>query len=208
MSKLQKIDCTRHPLHFGVAFRDPRQIANAKLRAMASKGTLLAWLFVWVCLPVHAQWQWTDAVGRQVFSDRAPPPDIPDKNIIKRPATSPPKSTLLQTSDGLGQGDVTPTTAGAAVPAALPAVSALDRELEAKRQQAAQAQASAVKAAQERNLKVKIENCTRAKQAKATYESGVRIARTNAAGEPEYLDENARSAELKRIQGVVDSDCR
>jgi hypothetical protein len=168
------------------------------------------------CLPAHAQWQWTDAAGRQVFSDRAPPPEVPDKNISKRPATSLPKNVLLPVSEGSAQGDVPQAaasaalipTAGTAPSAAVPAPAGLDKELEAKRQQAAQAHASAAKAAQERSLKAKIENCARAKQAKATYESGVRIARANAAGEPEYLDETARAAELKRIQSVVESDCR
>ena len=34
---------------------------------------------------VSAQWLWLDNDGRKVFSDRAPPPEIPDKNILKQP---------------------------------------------------------------------------------------------------------------------------
>lgn len=34
---------------------------------------------------VQAQWQWVDQNNKKVFSDQAPPPDIPDKNILRRP---------------------------------------------------------------------------------------------------------------------------
>jgi hypothetical protein len=33
-----------------------------------------------------AQWQWIDKDGRKVYSDRSPPSDIQEKNILKRPA--------------------------------------------------------------------------------------------------------------------------
>ena len=32
-----------------------------------------------------AQWQWIDKDGRKVFSDRPPPADVPDKNILSQP---------------------------------------------------------------------------------------------------------------------------
>ena len=57
-------------------------------------------------------------------------------------------------------------------------------------------------------VKAKIENCARAKQARTTFDSGVRVARTNAAGEREVMDDAARAAEVKRIQAVIDSDCK
>ena len=48
----------------------------------------------------------------------------------------------------------------------------------------------------------------RAKQAKASFDSGLRISRTNAAGEREFMDDAARASELKRIQGIIASDCK
>ena len=97
--------------------------------------------------------------------------------------------------------------------AALPASGAkpaggLDKELEAKKKQAKEAEAAKRKADEERIAKAQIENCARAKQAKTTFESGVRIGRTNAAGEKEFMDDAARAAELKRIQGIIDRDCK
>jgi len=36
-------------------------------------------------LTALAQWQWIDKDGRKVYSDRSPPSDIPEKNILKAP---------------------------------------------------------------------------------------------------------------------------
>ena len=36
-------------------------------------------------LTASAQWSWIDKEGRRVFSDRAPPGDVPEKDIRKRP---------------------------------------------------------------------------------------------------------------------------
>ena len=83
----------------------------------------------------------------------------------------------------------------------------MDRELEAKKKQAADAEAAKKKAEEEKITKAKIENCARAKQAKATMDSGVRIGRVNATGEREVMDDGARTAEVKRIQAVMATDC-
>jgi hypothetical protein len=89
-----------------------------------------------------------------------------------------------------------------------PAPSALDKEIEAKKKQAADAEAAKRKADEDRIAKAKSENCNRAKQAKLSYDSGVRISRTNASGEREILDDAARAVELKQIQGILESDCK
>jgi len=151
-----------------------------------------------------AQWQWIDKDGRKVFSDRAPPPEILEKNIITRPAgrnRAPAADAPSEQPAG---------TAATAQPAAvaLPKPSGIDKDLEEKKKQAADADAAKRKAEEERIVKAKVENCARAKQGKATYESGVRISRSNAAGEREVLDDTAKAAELKRIQAVIDSDCK
>jgi hypothetical protein len=86
--------------------------------------------------------------------------------------------------------------------------SALDKELEAKKKQAAEAEAAKRKAEEDRLSKAKAENCSRAKQAKLNFESGVRVSRTNASGEREILDDTARAVEIKQVQGVIDSDCK
>lgn len=155
-------------------------------------------------IAASAQWQWIDKDGHKVFSDRAPPADIVDKNILKRPAG---RSVPVNTTDA-AESTEAPVATPAAVPANSVKAGGVDKELEAKKKQAADAEAAKRKAEEERVTKAKIENCARAKQAKASFDSGVRISRTNAAGEREFLDDDTRAVEQKRIQGIIASDCK
>ena len=60
---------------------------------------------------------------------------------------------------------------------------------------------------EERIQKIRAENCARARQAKAGYDSGARIATTSKTGERIILDDEARAAEVKRLQSVIQSEC-
>ncbi len=162
---------------------------------------LLSLALLGLSIASHAQWQWVDKDGQKVFSDRAPPFDVPEKNIIKRP-NAPAKPSA-------------PTVAAAAEAQAplasaplRPSVSGVDKELEAKKKQLADAEAAKRRAAEDAITKARAENCAQAKQAKVQLDSGVRISRTNAKGEREFLDDTARSAEQKRIQSAIESECR
>ena len=154
------------------------------------------------CLSAFAQWQWLDRDGRKVFSDRAPPADVPEKNILKRPGkwVAPPEAPAAAT-----EGASPPPPAGAA-PA--PKKNELDAKLEEKKKQAEQAEAAKRKAEEDRIAQAKADNCARAKQAKASLDSGVRMSVTNAKGEREIMDDAARAAESKRIQGVIGAECK
>ena len=156
--------------------------------------------------PAAAQWQWIDKDGRKVFSDRAPPPDVLEKNIVQRPASR----TKAPAAEPENNAEAAKAAGGSAVaaPGSAPVLPAADKELEAKKKQAADAEAAKRKADEERITKAKIENCARAKQAKATMDSGVRIGQTNAKGEREIMDDAARAAETNRIQGIINSECR
>jgi len=153
-----------------------------------------------------AQWEWLDKDGRRVFSDRAPTPDVMEKDILKRPKVAA-KPAAPAAKDGVG-GDASAPAAAPSIARNASAPSALDKEIEAKKKQAAEADAAKRKAEEDRVSKAKAENCVRAKQAKLNFESGGRISRTNASGEREILDDTARTVELKQIQGVIDSDCK
>ncbi|NPC54169.1 DUF4124 domain-containing protein [Caenimonas soli] len=146
-----------------------------------------------VCL---AQWQWIDNGGRKVFSDQSPPADIPAKNILRQPGVK-----------------GTPVAAEAAaepvkVQANAPKITGKDKQLEEKKKQADAAEAEKKKAEEEQLAKVRADNCTRAKRAKAEMDSGIRIARMNDKGEREIMDDAARAVESKRIGGIVASDCK
>lgn len=146
-----------------------------------------------------AQWQWIDPSGRKVFSDRAPGPEVPEKNILRRPGQ------LATPAPAAGTEEA--TAAAAAPKPTPPRPSGKDEALEAKKKEAEAAEAAKKKAEEERLKKAKEENCARAKAAKATLESGQRIARMNAQGEREILDDAARAAELKRTEEIIRSEC-
>jgi membrane protein involved in colicin uptake len=87
--------------------------------------------------------------------------------------------------------------------ASAPRLSGKDKELEEKKKQAEAAEAAKKKADQERVAKIRAENCERAKKAKASLDSGVRIATTNAKGERDYMTDAARAAESKRLGEIA-----
>jgi len=168
--------------------------------------TLLIGLACTLPALAFAQWQWIDKDGRKVFSDQSPPADIPAKNIIKQPGGRAPAPVAAAPAVAAEA-----AVAGASAPkatASAPKVSGKDKELEEKKKQAEAAEAAKKKAEDEKLAKAKAENCARAKQAKAGFDSGERIARINAKGEREYMDDATRAAEAKRVQGIVDSECK
>jgi hypothetical protein len=147
-------------------------------------------------LVASAQWQWLDKSGRKVFSDKAPPPDVAPEQILKRPKGA-----------AVPMPVAAPATASAPVAANLPKPSGKDKVLEEKKQQA-DAEAAAKKKAEEAKVAaMRADNCSRAKNAKATYDSGVRLARTNDKGEREILDDDARAKEVKHLNDVIARDC-
>jgi len=164
-----------------------------------------------VCGVATAQYQWIDNAGRKIFSDRPPPADIPEKNVLKQPgaATSalPAGSAAMAPPPAPSAADGSNSDAEAV--AAKPSASApgVDKLLEEKKKQA-EATEAAKKAEEEKRIAaLRAENCRRAQAAKAGLESGVRIARTNAKGEREILDDSGRAEEMRRTQAVIQSEC-
>lgn len=162
----------------------------------AFRPALVALVF---CAPLLAsgQWLWVDKEGKKVYSDRPPPSDIAPDRILKQPGARG-KSV-----------DTVPAAAAAAAPAGLQVQppGGKDKSLEEKRKQAAAAEADKRKAEEAKVAAVKADNCSRAKTSKASFDSGMRIAQTNAKGEREILDDNQRAVEVKRLEAVIARDC-
>ncbi len=156
---------------------------------------LVAGFLLLACSVASAQWVWKEG-DRKVFSDTAPPASVLEQNIVKRP----------------GRGAALPQAAPVAPPAATetsaaPQLPTVDKELEAKKKQTEQAEEARKKAEDQRIAKARAEDCARAKQARNTLDSGVRLATTNAKGEREVMDDKARAAEAKRLDGVARDNC-
>lgn len=171
---------------------------------------LLALGCAWA-LAASAQWQWLDKDGRKVFSDRAPPLDIPEKNILKQPGGRPAaRAAAAEPAAVPGAADQPAAVAAAPAkaPASAPKLSGVDKDLEQKKKQAEEAEAAKQKAEDQKIAKGRAENCTRAKSAKGTLDSGIRVSRANAKGEMEILDEATRASETKRLQDIINADCK
>lgn len=181
------------------------------------KIVLLAVACTWA-LGAAAQWQWIDKDGRKVFSDRPPPQDIPEKNMLKQPGFGGPRVTTPAAPAAAAPAAATPAPAGAtaaAAPgaAAAPAAAASaatgkDKELEKRKAEAEAAEAAKKKAEDEKVAKAKAENCTQARNAKAMFETGAPVRQTNAQGERIFMEQAQRDAEVKRINAIIASDCK
>jgi type IV secretory pathway VirB10-like protein len=158
-------------------------------------------------LTAFAQWQWIDKDGRKVYSDRSPPADILEKNILKRPRGAQVAAAPVA-SDAPAAAPAGTASAAAKGNAGAPKLSGKDAQLEAKKKQAEDEEATKKKAEDEKLAKAKADNCELAKKGQASMKSGVRILTTNAKGEREVLDDSAKAAETKRLQAVIDSDCK
>lgn len=156
---------------------------------------LAAGILLLVCSVASAQWVWKEG-ERKVFSDTAPPASVPEQNIIKRPG-----------SGGSVSRSAPVAPPASAEPSAAPQLPTVDKELEARKKQTQQTEEAQKKAEDQRIAKARAEDCARAKQAKTTLDSGVRLSTTNAKGEREVMDDKARAAESKRLDEVARNNC-
>jgi hypothetical protein len=141
-------------------------------------------------------WKWRDASGQIHVSDLPPPLSVPSKDILERPPL---------------QRRIVEAAATAASAASVPIANAgprTDPELEARRKRAADDQAALQRQQQEKDALLRAENCTRARGHLLALGEGQRIARTNAQGEREVLDDKGRAEEMQRARAVIASDCR
>jgi hypothetical protein len=145
----------------------------------------------------EAQWTWRNKDGQITASDRPPPKDIPDKDILRRPA---------ERRSAVTTAAAAPASAAASAPTG--PRSPLEAQVEAKKKAAEQEQAAKTKAEEEKLAAQRADNCKRARNQLATLDSGQRIARVNDKGEREVLDDKARADETRRARDVITSDCR
>ncbi len=169
------------------------------------KSLILAVVSSSFALASLAQWQWVDKDGRKVFSDRAPPADIPPPNILKQPGAK------AMTPPSASEPAIAAPAAAVSAPkgkASAPRLSGKDAQLEARKKQAEEEENTKKKAEEEIQAKARADNCERAQRGLATVQSGVRLSVTNAKGEREFMDDAGRATETKRLQGIAQSDCK
>jgi Domain of unknown function (DUF4124) len=159
-----------------------------------------------------AQYMWLDASGRKVFSDQPPPASIPAKRVLQQPGKAA-VVTKEQATEGVGgyaggSSNADVTTESAEKPVVADKKPSQDKDLEAAKKKIDDEAATKKKAEQDKIDVAKADNCKRAKSAKATLDSGVRLAHTNAKGERGFMDDASRMVEAKRLEGIITADCK
>ncbi len=143
----------------------------------------------------QAQYMWIDEKGIKQFSDRAPPPSIPLKNILKAPPG------VLTAPPVLVQSDVAaaPALAAPAAAKAKAAPTTADRNADFNRRQKEKADLE-LKEKDERDVKLaKAEQCEALRLSKRTFESGERIGVQQKNGDRGYMSDEQRAAESAKI---------
>lgn len=178
------------------------------------------WPHAWIALTLAASlgcsaalgstiWKWRDASGRITASDQPPPRDIPERDILERPA---PRSTLSVegSAPARGAAPARKDNSPAGKAAASAPSSRTDPDLEARRraeQAKALESAKAAPAQDPQALARKRENCERARGLLASLDSGQRMARLSDKGERLILDDAARAQEARRAREIIAAEC-
>jgi type IV secretory pathway VirB10-like protein len=164
----------------------------------------LALVAVGLAAPAVAQWAWKDDNGRTVYSDRPPPPSIKADRIVRQPSNA--QQVLPSSGTPAADAPARATDTRPAAPAAAPR-SVAEQEMEFRKRQ--QERADAERKAQEEQAKAaaKAADCERARGYLRSIEEGQRIARTDAAGNRELLDDSQRAAEAERARRSIAAAC-
>ena len=147
--------------------------------------------------PALAQYKWKDSRGQVHASDLPPPRDIPDKDVLQRPAAP---------ARALPAAAASAAASAASGPQVLRAP--VDPELDARRKRSEQEAQARARTDEQRLAAQRADNCQRARQQLATLDSGRRLVRDNERGEPVPMDDATRAAEAQRARQVIAADCR
>jgi len=165
---------------------------------------LLSVLLLGAALPASAQWKWRTPDGKLQFSDLPPPNGTPEKDILQRPPNARRAPIVIQ---AYGQAAASEAPASAAS-AGRNEASKEELARQARDKQGEKEAQLREKEEQRRIAEQRRSNCQSAQDNLRLLESGVRIRRINAQGEPEVMDDQQREAELQRTRSVVSQDCR
>jgi hypothetical protein len=152
-----------------------------------------------------AQWAWKEDGGRVVYSDRPPPASVKSTQILRQPASAPVAARPAQQAAPASTGEpsaVTEPKAAANAPKTL-----AEREMEFRKRQQERADAERKADEEQQKAAAKTAECERARGYLRSLEDGVRIARTDASGNREFLDDAQRASETERTRKAIQSLC-
>jgi Domain of unknown function (DUF4124) len=167
---------------------------------------MLALLLATVAAPCAAQWAWRDSSGRTVYSDNPPPASVRSDQILRQPSaqtfgTAAPNNQPASDAKGDGtKGDAKEATK--AGPKTL-----AEREQESRKRMQENAENEKKQADEQARNEQRAAECERMRGYLKALENGERIARTDAQGNREYLDDAQRASEVRRVRDGMSRSC-
>lgn len=151
-------------------------------------------------LPADAQWAWRDDTGRTVYSDQPPPASVKPSQILRQPSSQ---------SFGTPAADPGAAPDGKAETKDAPKgpKTLAEREMESRKRAAEAADAEKKQADEQAQNAQKAAECERMRGYLRALEDGQRIARTDAQGNREILDDAARATEIRRVREAMTRGC-
>lgn len=144
-------------------------------------------------------YRWVDKDGKVHYTATPPPPGTKETRTLRSPAAPPAAADDAAKDAGAQDAAAKDARKGPLTPA--------EQEQEFRKRQLEAQKASEKAALAAKEAEVKQANCTRAREALATFESGQRIARTNAQGERYYLEDDARDREAQAARRAAQDWC-
>ncbi|MDX9885185.1 DUF4124 domain-containing protein [Thauera sp.] len=155
-------------------------------------------------LPALAQiYNWKDKDGRVHYGDTPPPTG--EVSVIRGTPMATPAVAPAPPPESAGTPGATDTST-APQPSRPPTLAERERAFRERRAAEAEAQAKTEEEATREAERQRF--CEQARNQIGALESGQRVSRFNAAGEREFLDDAARSAELARLQQQLAEHCQ
>lgn len=162
-----------------------------------------------------ASWQWRDASGRMVYSDRAPPPEVRASQIVRAPqqadgAAAAAKGATAATGAQAGGAEsaAAPSGDSAAAPGTAPKQpSWAERELASRKKAAEREEAEARQRKQREHDEATQRACTEMRNTLRALESGRRLSVVNARGESEPIDDAERARRIETTRNDIARSC-
>ncbi len=145
-------------------------------------------------------YQWTDANGKKVISDKPPPGQV---NVQKKaPVEAAPQNDGAQpTDDQKPKGE--PKASGETKEKSL-----ADRDMEFRKRQKEQQEKEEKAKKEADEAAKKKENCDNARKQLQILESGRRVAMMNDKGERYFMEDAQRAQEIEKTRSYVDTQCK
>ena len=155
----------------------------------------------------EAQWAWKDTNGRVVYSDRPPPSDVKAASILRQPSTQ--AAANPGPSSALPDDAAKPLDAKGADAKKDPGApkTVAEREMEFRKRQQERADGERKAADEQAKNAARTAECERARGYLKSLEDGVRITRTDASGNREFLDDAQRATEMERTRKIIQGTC-